>query len=384
MNELQTMNPTQFSATLPFSQDTGLGWEYIRIINNSPYLLRVTLGNQGTLTVPEMWLEDIAISQKYNGKLTIAPIVNISPANVNGSLSSLVSINTFSAGEITTPRSQPLGTPAGIGKAGQTVDAVLEAFPSVDITITTPQTFPLTAQFLNLAGVSAQNPGYLILGYLDCDSGRATFKNTRGNKEPLSLSQTVTIPASSIGNIQVFTLASPANYLTCLMFQGLSAGLNIANVEVKRGADPVASYQGIIVGANLTATTTINVANIYAPDGFTNFVGAGGINIRLTSNNSGAQASYTMYVFGYQLAYDEAEYFVSYTDWLNNIYDLGVGRVGQNLLLPLNFLVPIAITDPLQTNFGSLTIQVSPSQSYYNSHYTFDTFIPCVVTQLAE
>ena len=387
MNELTAFNPTQFSATLPFSQDTGLGWEYIRIINNSPYLLRVTLGNQGGLTVPEMWLEDISIRQQYNGKLTIAPIVNIAPANVNGSLSSLVSINTFLAGELITPRSQPLGTPAGIGKGGQTFDAILELAlsASIDCTISTPQSFALTAFSLNIAGVSTQNPGFLILDYLDINAGRATFLATRGNKEPVSLAQTVSMAAGT-GNVQQFSLGPPANYLTALMFQGLSANLNIANVELKRSQDPVGSYQGIIVGANLTAATVISVAEtIWTPDGFTNFTGNSAISIRLTSNNTtGGPASYTMFVMGYQAAFDEVKVLISYKDWQNNTYDLGWSVVGQNGIIPLSFLVPIPITDPAQTNFGSIVFTVFQGTTFYNTHYTYDVTIPCVVTQLAE
>lgn len=384
MNELGSFNPRQFSATSPFNQDTGLGWQYIRIINNSPYLLRVALGNQGAVTVPEMWLEDIQLTQSYNGKVTITPIVNIAPANVNSSLSSLVSLNVFQPGELSAPRAQPLGTPGGIGKAGQTVDAVLEAFPSVPCNIAQQNTYALTPAGLNVSGVSAQNPGYLVLGYLNCDNGRLTYKDTRGNKEVAYFQgQNVTVPGSTTGNKQEFSLSG--NFLTALLFFGIPAGITITNIELKRLADPAANYVFWPNFTNITTTTTISLVSTWGPDGFTNFEVSGGISIRLTMNNTaGGAQSFSFNAYGYQFAYDEVDVAFSYQDWQNNIYDLGTGRVGQNVTLPLNFLIPIPITNPAQTNFGNILIQVLSFNIFYNTNYTFDVFIPCFVTQLAE
>lgn len=95
--------------------DTGLPWEYIRIINSSPYMLSLSLGGQGTIDFPEMYLEDIKIEPSYNGKLSFTPVANI--ANPAAALTNYVSINVYQRGEIKQPQAQPLTTMANVGNS---------------------------------------------------------------------------------------------------------------------------------------------------------------------------------------------------------------------------------------------------------------------------
>lgn len=124
MNELTSFNPVGFSASSPFSVDSGLGFEYIRVINNSPYLLRIGLGGQGTFVFPEMYLEDIPLTKAYNGKITVAPYINFPTSAIAQALSSIVSINTYVAGEIVAPQSQPLTTLAAVGGGALTTGTI--------------------------------------------------------------------------------------------------------------------------------------------------------------------------------------------------------------------------------------------------------------------
>ena len=111
MNPLGSYTPV---AGTDINIDTGLGWQYIRIINNSPYFLHVTFGGSGGINFPEMFLEDIYISPAYNGKLVITPIANFSAQAIDNALSSLISINAYQAGELKQPVAQPLSTVTGV------------------------------------------------------------------------------------------------------------------------------------------------------------------------------------------------------------------------------------------------------------------------------
>ena len=99
----------------PVNVDTGTPWEYIRIINSSPYALSLSLGGQGTIDFPEMYLEDIKIQQSYNGKLNFTPFSNI--PNPAAALTNYVSINVYQPGEIRQPQAQPLTTMANVGNS---------------------------------------------------------------------------------------------------------------------------------------------------------------------------------------------------------------------------------------------------------------------------
>lgn len=103
------------AAGVPISVDSGLPWEYIRIINSSPYMLSVAFGGQGTIDFPEMYLEDIPISPSYNGKITITPIANIS--NPTSALTNYISINVYQRGELVNPQAQPLTTMSNVGNS---------------------------------------------------------------------------------------------------------------------------------------------------------------------------------------------------------------------------------------------------------------------------
>lgn len=94
----------------PLSIQTGVGWEYIRIVNNSSYLLNINLSGMGTMVMPEYFLEDIYLPSGYRGSLVITPQVNVSV--VSHSTSNMLTINGYQHGEIAQPQAQPLSQPA--------------------------------------------------------------------------------------------------------------------------------------------------------------------------------------------------------------------------------------------------------------------------------
>lgn len=115
MNPFGSYNPANYSQNNPLGVDTGLPWAYIRVINNSPYMLSVTFGGMGSVVFPEMFLEDIPITSSYNGKISIVPFANFPPGSIAAALSTLVSINAYQPGELRQPQAQPLTTLAAVG-----------------------------------------------------------------------------------------------------------------------------------------------------------------------------------------------------------------------------------------------------------------------------
>lgn len=115
MNNFGRYNPANFSTNNPLNIDTGLGWEYIRIINTSPFLLSVAFGNMGQIDFPENYLEDIQLRQEYNGKIVIIPNAIYSASAIASALSSLITINAYQPGELRQPQAQPLTTLSAVG-----------------------------------------------------------------------------------------------------------------------------------------------------------------------------------------------------------------------------------------------------------------------------
>jgi hypothetical protein len=101
---------TYLAPAQPLQITTGVGWEYIRIVNNSSYMLNINFSGMGNILMPEMFLEDIYMPSSYRGSFIITPVINLT--TVSHSVSNLVTINAYQHGEIAQPQAQPLPQPA--------------------------------------------------------------------------------------------------------------------------------------------------------------------------------------------------------------------------------------------------------------------------------
>ncbi len=97
---------------------TGVGYEYVRIRNESPYDLDVNLSGQGTITVAPWQRDDIYLTRGYTGQCNIVPNLL---STASGSPSSYVVVDGFPQGELTQPMSVPLVRLANIGNSVNTV-----------------------------------------------------------------------------------------------------------------------------------------------------------------------------------------------------------------------------------------------------------------------
>lgn len=82
---------------------TGMGWEYIQVVNLSPYLLLLNFEGQGQLTFPDWYREDIPVNRLFEGRLFFTP--QIYTANQASSQSNLVLVNAYAQGELRSPQS---------------------------------------------------------------------------------------------------------------------------------------------------------------------------------------------------------------------------------------------------------------------------------------
>jgi len=76
---------------------------YVRVVNNSPYLLNLNFQGMGSYTMPEMYLEDFFVPVKYLGEVTIIPSVNLT--STSRGTSNLITVTTWSPGELPYPQS---------------------------------------------------------------------------------------------------------------------------------------------------------------------------------------------------------------------------------------------------------------------------------------
>jgi hypothetical protein len=111
MNNFGSYQPSIYLApNAPLSVVTGVGWEYIKIENNSTYQLNITPTGMASFIFPEFYVKDIYLPSSYRGSLIIQPIGNVS--SVGHSVSNLLTLDAYQPGEIGTPTSQALAQPA--------------------------------------------------------------------------------------------------------------------------------------------------------------------------------------------------------------------------------------------------------------------------------
>lgn len=117
MITFNTADITKYTSTTPFQEDTGNMWEWIRIINKSPYTARANFGGAGTVDFPEMYLEDIFTGEGsgYNGVVQIFPVQQFTTAFISSAPSTLVTIIGYSKNDKHVPVAQPLTVLAAVG-----------------------------------------------------------------------------------------------------------------------------------------------------------------------------------------------------------------------------------------------------------------------------
>lgn len=270
MNSLGRYIPANFSANTPISIDAGLPWEYIRIINNSPYLLSVSFGNQGTFDFPEMYLEDIAVGQDFQGKIVIVPIANFSAAAISNALSSLISITAYNPGELASPQSQPITTMAAVGGGAlSTVQSIVNfGQPQPTRVLTTSPQSSLAAGFGNTAAV-IENDGTTSLGGNPDpahDTGQYVLTDNAGNLTAASIAPNTKLPAGFTflkSNKAVTLLAG--NQETGYVALANNNGTNAGNPNIV-GVNPKTLWLSTPSSITFTADATTNINAPFASD----------------------------------------------------------------------------------------------------------------------
>jgi hypothetical protein len=80
---------------------TGVGWEYLTVINESPFLLTLSFSGVGSMDFPAWFQGDVPVPREYTGQLSINPINYL---GITQLVSQLVTLNGWIHGEITNPQ----------------------------------------------------------------------------------------------------------------------------------------------------------------------------------------------------------------------------------------------------------------------------------------
>jgi len=276
---------------LPLTVNTGHGWQYIRIINNSPYLLSIDVPGIGTVDMVEYWVEDVLVQKSYRGQIIITPSPNIS--NISSSTSNLISINAYAPGEISLPISQPLNSqavnPTASGKPlfTATFGIGVSAGQHQALSVFNPPGSGVTCTFHSVRAFTTDtgNPICFLLLVPKADANFATAivaESHDGSTTPrvsvthctgedattLSISSTVldeyNIPANDIFDFLDFpdnTTLAPGNSLVLIFEEGVVTGKTY-RITMKWAEDIIVPLPG---GVPTTIATELINQNNPAP-----------------------------------------------------------------------------------------------------------------------
>lgn len=139
----------------PTNYLTGVGWSFLQVINESPYMLSLNFSGIGSVDFPAWHREDMSVGRGYTGQLSITPS-DITGAGSTAP-SNLVSVNGFLDGE--------LGQPMSVALA-RLVHTVSNPATSVS-NLNNPSGTPLVTSLVSgdtQTAVSLTNDGILVLG----------------------------------------------------------------------------------------------------------------------------------------------------------------------------------------------------------------------------
>lgn len=107
---MQNFGPQTLTIGSKTDYFTGVGWEYITIINESPYILDANFSGIGSITIPAWFQEDIRMPSGYTGQVVLNPNNYLGLTQI---VSQLVSVNAWSPGEL--PSRQSVGLSQNFG-----------------------------------------------------------------------------------------------------------------------------------------------------------------------------------------------------------------------------------------------------------------------------
>lgn len=94
---MQNFGPQQLAIGSQTKYFTGVGWEYLTIGNESPYILDANFSGIGSITIPAWSQEDIRIPSGYTGQIVLTPNNYLGLTQI---VSQLVYVNGFNQGEL--------------------------------------------------------------------------------------------------------------------------------------------------------------------------------------------------------------------------------------------------------------------------------------------
>lgn len=194
--------------------------------------------------------------------------------------------------------------------------------------------------------------------------------------------QIITVPGNVTNQVQTFTFNSGnPTFFTRVGFAGYQslATFTLVNLRVKEHFNASYYQTGYNVQPSTLNPVPLELNLLFDPQaGLINFnPGSVGFDLEYTFTNTAAGAvAFETIWYGGIYSFDWTQLLVQYVDWLGQPYNVGIfDDRAFSQPFGLGQKVPNPITNPNQTNFGSLQFTVLNSNSSFNNSYTYDVIL---------
>lgn len=245
---------------------------------------------------------------------------------------------------------------------------------------------------LDLNAIQGASAAYLVLRhvYMAVKKNRVYYESLRGYAWSGFLGHTV--PGSTSGDIYQTTInPSPygMTYARKLKFATIPSGITITKVEIA----PTVQNTNF---ADLALASFTSVQDIDLESYFGSGYGltannrntlAPGIDLRITANNSNAGSQqYVIVLYGTGDTDQSLQWLVRYKDIVGQYHNIGIfDDYERTKDFNVNRIIPVPITDPTSTSFGSLEFtDVYRGEDYYNDGNLYTIVVNAAIAYLVS
>jgi hypothetical protein len=189
---------TYFTNLQPIPYQTGMNWEYITVINESPYMLSLNFAGVGSIDFPAWFKDDIPMSRGYVGSFTIIP--TLLTTGQLGTPSTIVTVNAWIPGELTNPQPVALSRLTNVGNVINTVGGVASSVQN-DNNPSGTSVVEATVQGDSASAVSLVNNGHLLLGTTANDGFLQVITSAGAHKLIFDTAGNLTIDKGILANL---------------------------------------------------------------------------------------------------------------------------------------------------------------------------------------
>lgn len=285
--------------------------------------------------------------------------------------------------------SSPLATFYGSDRAASTIgtrsDLVFHASLTIDNTVNTPQTVPLSPIG---AGIDLGRLPGSVAAYLSIKQAVVSTRKSPSFADKHRAACLESFAATAPGSANTafnFTFNTSNNgiptFFSHIFFtSATTSNFTISSMFVNEHSSGTQYPTGEQLVAPLSTNgPQVAITNLFDPiDGLINFSMTNpGFDLAFEINNTNV-SPITVFVdcYGSIYSFDWTQLLVRYVDWLGQPYNIGIfDDRAFSQPFGLGQKIPFPITNENQSNFGSLQFTVLNSNTSFNSQYTYDVIL---------